>query len=114
MHIACVSHLDQYLDDDKSKTKKLENSSGMHTCSKQSTLSCLIYYVRINSVCKRFESLTALHKFPINVLLLLFSFVGCAIPTGAGKGKLEPAEDKAVYFVCRWCEWEVELLRVIE
>ena len=89
----------------------------MHTCSKQSTLNCLIYYVRISSVCtvKCFESLKALHKFPINaLLLLLFSFVGCAIPTGAGKGKLEPAEDKAVYFVCRWCEWEVELLRGIE
>ena len=33
------------------------------------------------------------------------------IPAEAGKGKLEPAEDKAVYFVSRWCEWAVEMLR---
>ena len=28
-------------------------------------------------------------------------------PTGAGKGTLEPVEDKAVtvYFVGRWCQW---------
>ena len=40
--------------------------------------------------------------------------MGCAIPTGAGKGKLEPAEDKAVYFVfvCMWCEWEIEMLSI--
>ena len=36
------------------------------------------------------------------------------IPTEAGKDKLEPAEDKVVYFVfvCMWCEWEIEMLSI--
>ena len=49
----------------------------------------------------------------VYIYIYIYIYI-CIIPTEAGKDKLEPAEDKVVYFVfvCMWCEWEIEMLSI--